>query len=98
MFLGSYRFDGDPADLLPAYDRLMDAFPPALLLWHTCVVRDGGVTVYDACPSEEVFAAFSSDPMVLATMASAGLPAPVVERLGPVHRVRASPEACAESG
>ena len=24
---------------------------------HVCVVRDGGLTVYDTCPSAEVFAA-----------------------------------------
>lgn len=97
MFLGSYTFAGDPAELLPAYDRLAASFPDGSLLWHTCVVRPDGITVYDACPDEAVFAAFSSDPAVLAAMGAAGLPEPVVERLGPVHRVRAHADALAGS-
>lgn len=91
MFLGSYAFDGDPDHLLAAYDRMMAHFPAESILWHTCVVRADGLTVYDACPSEEIFAAASTDPAVLAAMTAAGLPAPVVERLGPVHRVQAAP-------
>ena len=97
MFLGSYSFDGDPADLLLAYDRLSASLPDGSILWHTCVVRPDGITVYDACPDEAVFAAFSTDPAVLGAMAAAGLPEPVVERLGPVHRVRAHPDALAGS-
>ncbi len=95
MFLGSYRFDGDTDRLVAAYDRLMGGFPPDTILWHTCVRREGGITVYDACPSREVFAQFSTDPAVLGAMAAAGLPAPVVEQLGPVHHVQAAAEVLA---
>src|SRR5205823_941269 len=59
MFLGAYYFDGPPPELIPAYERLMAGFPPDGLELHVCVVRDGGLTVYDACPSAEIFAAFS---------------------------------------
>ena len=59
MFLGVYHFDGEADDLLARYDALMADFPPDAILLHACVVRDGGISVYDACPSAEVFAAFS---------------------------------------
>jgi hypothetical protein len=90
MFLGRYDYDGDPAVLLPAYDSLMAEMPPGQVFFHACVVRDGGITIYDACPDAAVFAAFSSDPDTLAAMAAAGLPAPVVTPLGDVHNALAS--------
>lgn len=97
MFLGSYRFDGDPAVLLPAYDRFAASFPEGSLLWHACVTRPDGITVYDACPTQAVFAAFSTDPSIRGAMTAAGLPEPLVEQLGPVHRVRVHPDALAGS-
>lgn len=95
MYLGSYRFDGDPEQLTAAYDRLLEGFPPDAILWHTCVRRDDGLTVYDACPTRDEFARFSTDPQVLGAMAAAGLPAPVVEPLGDVHHVQAATEVLA---
>jgi hypothetical protein len=86
MFLGCYDFDGDPGELLAAYDRMMEKFPPEALLLHVCVEREGGISVYDACPSREVFSAFAAGPDFNEAVAAAGLPAARVTLLGDVHR------------
>jgi hypothetical protein len=88
MFFGAYHFDGSPAELIPAYERLMASFPPESLDLHVCVVRDGGLTVFDACPSAAVFAGFSSGPEFAGAICAAGLPAPRVEPIGDVHATR----------
>ena len=88
MFLGAYHFDGTPTELVPAYERLLAAFPPDSLDLHVCVIREGGLTVFDACPSESVFAEFSAGATFADTVRAAGLPAPRVEALGEVHTVR----------
>ena len=93
MFLGKYECDGDPAVLLPAYDKFVAGFPPGNLMLHVCVVRDGGITIYDACPSQEVFRAFTSDPGLKPAFAAAGLPEPRIEELGEVHNAAVVPEA-----
>ena len=56
MFLGAYHFDGSFEELLPAYERLAASYPPDSLDLHVCIERDGGLTVFDACPSSAVFA------------------------------------------
>ena len=43
------HFDGDPGELLPAYHRLLERFGIDNLDVHLCVVRDDGLTVFDAC-------------------------------------------------
>ena len=88
MFLGAYHFDGDPGPLLDSYRRLMRGFPPATSDLHVCVERSGGITVYDACPSRAVFAAFSNSPDFAGVLQAAGLPAPRVEQLGEVRSAR----------
>ena len=60
MYLGSYEFDGDPAVLMPAYERLMERFPTGAMELHVCIRRADGITVLDACPSREVFDGFSA--------------------------------------
>ena len=93
MFLGAYHFDGESSRLLPAYRRLLDGYPPDQLDLHICLVRDGGITVYDACPSEDVFTDFSTGAEFAAAVSAAGLPAPRVEPLGEVATARLSPAA-----
>ena len=88
MFLGAYHFDGSVEELLPAYERLAASYPPDSLDLHVCVVRDGGLTVFDACPSSAVFAEFSASPEFGAAVRAAGLPSPRVEALGDVHTAR----------
>ena len=89
VFLGSYDFDGDIQELLSAYERLVAGFPQDAFDLHVCVVREGGITVYDTCPSRAVFADFSSSRGFRDAMAKAGLPAPKIQLLGDVHTVRA---------
>ena len=88
MFLGAYYFDGDPARLLDAYRQLMQGFPPENIDLHVCVERSDGIVVYDACPSREVFAAFSTGPDFARAVKAAGLPVPRVEQLGEVRSAR----------
>ena len=86
MFLGAYDFDGDSETLLTAYSKLMAAMPPDVSDLHICVVRDGGITVFDACPSRAVFESFSTGPDFAGAVAAAGLPAPTVRLAGDVVR------------
>ena len=85
MYLGLYRYDGDPDELMEAYDRLMEQMPPDALLFHACVRTASGIVVIDACPDEVTFDGFSTSEQVLAAMEQAGLPRPEVTKLGPVH-------------
>ena len=90
MFLGKYDFEGERAELLTAYDRLMGVMPPGQVTFHICITRPGGITVFDTCPSEADFAGFSSSPAVLGAMTAAGLPTPSVTPLGEAHPARAA--------
>ena len=86
MYLGSYRFHGDPDELVAAYDRLMAAFPTDSLIFHASVTVDEGLLVIDACPSKADFDAFSTSADFGAAVEQAGLPRPVVEPFGAVHQ------------
>jgi hypothetical protein len=90
MFLGAYRFAGDPDELLAGYDRLIALLSEhgAQLLLQACISDDTGITVFDACPSREVFAGFSTSDDFAGAIAAAGLPAPTVTHLGEVHRAQ----------
>lgn len=90
MFLGKYEFAGDPTELAAAYDRFMSEVPSDAIGFHICITHDAGITIFDTCPTEEVFAATASDPDFLAAMTLSGLPDPVVTRLGQAHVARAS--------
>ncbi|MFY9914674.1 MAG: hypothetical protein WAK18_08415 [Nocardioidaceae bacterium] len=91
MFLGSYHFDGNPTTLIAAYERLNATFPAGQHDVRICVVRDGGITVYDTCPSREVFAGFSTGSDFSAVLASIGLPPPRVEPIGDIHAALVGP-------
>lgn len=86
MYLGIYRFEGKVPDLLAGYDRMMRAVPPAALHLHVCVPGDGGLWVYDACPTREIFERFSGSVEFRALLADSGLPVPQVRPVGDVHR------------
>ena len=88
MFLSAYHFHGDPVALAAAHDRLYQRFPPESLDLHVCVLEADGITVFDACPSAETFAAFSQSAEFRQALADAGLPPPQLEPLGEVHDVR----------
>jgi hypothetical protein len=84
VFLGVYHFDGEPSELARAYKRMMKGFPPDSQQLHVCLVRGGGLSVYDACPSAEVFREFSRSAGFLDAVSASGLPMPRVEPLGDV--------------
>ena len=88
MFFASYRFAGDPAELTAAYDRLAAMFADVDFALHVCAVDAGGITVLDACPSEEAFQAFSASPEWRGAYTSAGLPDPTIRTIGQLHRVK----------
>jgi hypothetical protein len=89
VYLGIYRFTGEPASLLAAYDRLAASLPAADGSWHLCAIEPDGITVYDTCPSREVFEAFSTSREFLGALGAAGLPAPEVTGR-PVYAARGS--------
>jgi hypothetical protein len=88
VHLGIYEFRGDPEQLLPAYDRLMASMPAGNTSWHLCARRADGIVIYDTCPSEDAFNAFSSSPALQQAFAAAGLPAPAISGI-PVVSARA---------
>jgi hypothetical protein len=84
-YLGVVHFDGDPGELLPAYHRLLDRFGIDTLDVHLCVTRDGGLTVFDACPTKAIHEEFTKSDTLLDVIAAAGLPVPRFEGLGDVQ-------------
>jgi len=87
MHLGTYRFEGDPDDLLAGYDRMLAGFPTDTLLVHLCVRRPDGITIIDTCPSAADFRSFSTSPEFHAALDAAGLPTPEIDSMGEVHHV-----------
>jgi hypothetical protein len=85
LYLGAAHFDGDPAELLPAYHRLLERFGIDNLDVHLCVVRDDGLTVFDACPGKVVYEEFIKSDMFREAVAAAGLPVPQIEGLGDIQ-------------
>jgi len=85
MHLATYRFDGDPDELLAGYDRMFAGFPVDALLVHLCVRRDDGITIIDTCPSAADFRSFSTSAEFHAALDAAGLPEPQIDDMGPVH-------------
>ena len=61
MYLGAAYFDGDPGELLPAYQRMLDKFGLETLDVHLCITRDGGLTVFDACPTKQIYEEFTTE-------------------------------------
>jgi len=85
MYLGAAHFDGDPGQLLPAYRQMLEKFGLEALDVHLCITRDGGLTVFDACPTREIYEEFTRSETFLGAIAAAGLPAPRVSGLGDIQ-------------
>ena len=81
----AYHFDGDRDELLAGYDRLLATYPPEILDLNVCVVRAGGISVYDSCPTKAIFEEFSRSPEFAQAVAGAGLPTPRIEAIGEIH-------------
>ena len=89
MYLAIYDIDGDPAELLAAYDRLMTGMTESQIHFHACAVRENGLTIYDACPTKEAFERFSTSVEFRSAAEAAGLPWPIKIEGLPLHAVRA---------
>ena len=85
MYLGAVYFDGDPGELLPAYQRMLDKFGLEALDVHLCITTDAGLTVFDACPTREIYEEFTRSETFLGAIAEAGLPIPRVSGLGNIQ-------------
>jgi hypothetical protein len=85
MYLGAVRFDGNPGELLRAYQRMLEKFGLDNLDVHLYITRDGGLTVFDACPTKEIYEEFIRSETLLSAIAEAGLPEPRVSGLGDVQ-------------
>ena len=89
MYLGIYEIDGDSNGLLAAYDRLIAMMPEGQVVFHACAIRENGITIFDACPTKEVFEQFSTSPEFRGATEAARLPWPSrIEGLQ-LHAVRA---------
>jgi len=88
MYLASYTFEGDPADIMSGYQQLLGHFPPETMDLHVCIRSDTGITVLDACPDQQTFEGFSRSPEFLDVVRSCGLPEPKATGLGDVHYAR----------
>lgn len=76
MYLGVYEVDGNPEELVAAYDRVMSEMPEEQIGMHLCAIREGGITIYDTCPTKDDFEAFSTGAQFRAALDAAGLPRP----------------------
>ena len=74
MYLGAAYFDGDPGELLPAYQRMLEKSGLEALDVHLCITTDAGLTVFDACPTREIYEEFTRSETFLGAIAEAGLP------------------------
>ena len=92
LYLGAVHFDGDPGQLLPAYHRMLERFGVENLDVHLCIVREDGLTVFDACPTRADYEQFTGSDMFRDAVSSAGLPAPRIEGLGDVRVAHLSKE------
>jgi len=88
MYLGSYRFEGDPDQLITRYEQLMTTYPVEALLFHVCVRTADGIEVLDACPTQSDFRAFAAGPEFHAALDAVGLPRPKSVEIGTIHSAR----------
>lgn len=84
MYLSAFHFEGDPAALALAHDKLTAQFPPEAFSLHLCLQTPEGILVLDGCPSRSVAEEFQQSVGFASALAAAGLPSPRIERLGDV--------------
>jgi len=84
MYLTAYHFEGDPATLAAAHERMTAHFPPGATDLRLCVTTGEGIVVLDTCPSREVAESFQQSPEFAHAVASSGLPSPRIEPFGEI--------------
>lgn len=80
---------GDPQDLLPRYDALMERLPKVVdvaPLAHCCIPVPEGFRVFDIWADEDSFKRFATSEDFATLRADTGLPEPQVETY-PTHRI-----------
>ena len=86
--LAVFRWKGDPAALLAAYDReLQHAVPreqPHRVI-HICARGDNEVVIVDLWESEEDLQRMMEDPEFLRNLEAAGWPSEPIEQTDQVH-------------
>lgn len=90
MFLSAYHLDGPTDRILAGFEQLEAQYPTGPQDLRVCVVREGGITVYDSCPTREEFEQFSTSAEFRSAVANAGLPNPRIEPLGEIHIAQAA--------
>jgi len=85
MFLGIYRFEGNADQLLVGYQKMMELVPKSAIHLHICIRDSRGLSVFDSCPTREVFEKFSGGDDFLGLVRMAGLPAPTVTPIGEIE-------------
>jgi len=85
MHASIWRFVGDPAVLLGAYDAMVAEIPGESMRLHLCLRAPDGIVLVDTCPTRDAFDAFAGGEAFAALRRRHGLPEP--ERLEdfPVH-------------
>jgi len=85
MHASIWRFRGDPDELLRGYDAMLAEIPAANMKLHLCLRAPDGIVLVDTCPTQEAFAAFSSNAALRALRERHGLPEPERIEDFPVH-------------
>jgi hypothetical protein len=67
---------------------MLASYPPDSLQLHLSVLRDDGITVYDACPSRSDFEHFIASEDLRGALAGVGLPWPRIEAVGEIPATR----------
>ena len=84
MYLTANHFEGDPAVLAAAHERMTAHFALGATDLHLCVTTGDGIVFFDGCPSREVAAAFQESAEFAHALASSGLPSPRTESIGEI--------------
>ena len=84
MYASTWRFTGDPDELVRRYDAMLADIPSASMRLHLCLRAPNGIVILDTCPSHEAFEQFATGPFP-ALRRRHGLPESKDVQHGPVH-------------
>jgi hypothetical protein len=85
MHASIWKFTGDPDDLAQRYDALIAELPTNEFIAHLCLRAPDGLVVFDVCPTEAAFEAFSTGPDFREARRRHGIPDPTELHDYPVH-------------
>ena len=83
-----FRWEGDPDELLAAYDRELEhpiAREQPRRISHTCARADDGMMIVDVWQSREDFQTMMDDPEFRKNLQAAGTPEPQLVEVYEVH-------------